>query len=63
MSRKIKLCLIGNSSVGKSSIVLQLLDKTFNPDLKTTLGLDYRWETKTINKERVTVEIWDTSGQ
>lgn len=37
----IKICFIGNSGVGKTSMILRFFDNKFNHNL-TTLGIDYR---------------------
>ena len=63
MGKKIKTCLIGDSSVGKTSIVLRLTDKTYKPTVNSTVSVDFRCDSKTINGEQISVEIWDTSGQ
>lgn len=39
--RMIKLLLIGNSGVGKSSILLQYSDKKFVHNYYNTIGVDY----------------------
>jgi small GTP-binding protein len=62
MGKKIKLCLLGNSGCGKSSIILRIIEKSFK-QLPSTVGIDFKSEKKKINNEEVNVEIWDTSGQ
>ncbi|CED84213.1 ras-domain-containing protein [Phaffia rhodozyma] len=61
----LKLLLIGNSSVGKSSLLLRFTDDDFlNEDETTaTIGVDFR--VKSIESEGVKykLSIWDTAGQ
>lgn len=40
--KKIKLLTLGNSSVGKSSIVLRFSDNDFSTAYTVTLGVDYK---------------------
>ncbi len=63
MGKKIKTCLIGDSSVGKTSILLRVIDGCFKEDTKSTVGADYKSEVRKIEGEEILVELWDTSGQ
>ena len=38
-----KLVIIGNSAVGKSSILLRFTEDTFTDDYLTTIGVDFRF--------------------
>jgi small GTP-binding protein len=58
-----KLLLIGDSGVGKSSILVQFTDDTFVEDMGTTIGVDFKVKYVTVNKKRVKLTIWDTAGQ
>ena len=42
MGKKIKTCLIGDSSVGKTSIALRLTEKIFKPVLNSTVSIDFK---------------------
>lgn len=42
MGKKIKTCLIGDSSVGKTSILLRVIDGCFKDNNATTIGADYK---------------------
>ncbi|KAG8874309.1 Insulin-like growth factor 2 mRNA-binding protein 3 [Tulasnella sp. 332] len=60
---KIKLLLIGNSSVGKSSLLLRFAEETFlEGGVSPTLGVDIRWSRMEVNDVRVELSIWDTAG-
>lgn len=63
MGKKIKTCLIGDSSVGKTSILLRIIDGCFKENNPSTIGADYKNEVRQIEGENVSVELWDTSGQ
>ncbi|KAJ5070920.1 small rab-related gtpase [Anaeramoeba ignava] len=60
-SKTLKILIIGNSLVGKSSLLLRFCDNQFNEDLGTTIGVDFRFATVKINDEVVKLQIWDTA--
>ncbi|XP_033925908.1 ras-related protein Rab-18-B-like [Melopsittacus undulatus] len=59
----LKLLLIGDSAVGKSSLLLRFADGTFEPSLKPTIGVDFRVKKMVIDGRAVQLAIWDTAGQ
>lgn len=58
-----KLVIIGNSGVGKSSLLLRFADDTFSDSYLTTIGVDFRFRTLNIDGKNVKLQIWDTAGQ
>jgi len=58
-----KLLIIGDSGVGKSSILLRFADDMFSGSYITTIGVDFKIRTITVNDEKVKLQIWDTAGQ
>eukprot|EP00698_Gefionella_okellyi_P016711 TRINITY_DN479_c0_g1_i2.p1 TRINITY_DN479_c0_g1~~TRINITY_DN479_c0_g1_i2.p1 ORF type:complete len:201 (+),score=13.06 TRINITY_DN479_c0_g1_i2:43-645(+) len=58
-----KLLLVGDSAVGKSSLVLRFVDDTFEEDTAATIGLDFKVTFLKLQKKRVKLTIWDTGGQ
>jgi len=58
-----KVVLTGELGVGKSSIALQYLEKTFTGDDVATIGAEFRYKTIEAAKKRVKLQIWDTAGQ
>lgn len=59
----IKLLLIGNSNVGKSSLALRFSDDIYVPNYTATIGIDFRIRTVDINNKKYKLQIWDTAGQ
>ncbi|KAJ5068119.1 ras and ef-hand domain-containing protein [Anaeramoeba ignava] len=59
----LKVLIIGNSLVGKSCILLRFCDNEFVEDIGTTIGVDFRFASLTIQEEPVKLQIWDTAGQ
>lgn len=58
-----KLLIIGDSDVGKSSLLLRFADNTFSGSYITTIGVDFKIRTVEVDGERVKLQIWDTAGQ
>ncbi|KAG2184199.1 hypothetical protein INT44_009214 [Umbelopsis vinacea] len=61
----LKLLLIGNSSVGKSSLLLRFTDDTFLPqdEVSATIGVDFKVSMMEVDGKRYKLTIWDTAGQ
>ena len=57
-----KTILVGNSGVGKTSIIARYLGK-FNPKEKTTIGASFTNKLEVVNDKKILFEIWDTAGQ
>lgn len=57
-----KLLLIGDSGVGKSSLLLRFTSDSFD-DLSPTIGVDFKLKLMTIGGKRLKLTIWDTAGQ
>ena len=61
-----KLLVIGDSNVGKSSILSRFVDDTFTEDSREyscTIGVDFFSKIVNINGKKVYLVIWDTAGQ
>ncbi|KAH9317312.1 hypothetical protein KI387_019081, partial [Taxus chinensis] len=57
-----KLLLIGDSGVGKSSLLLRFTSDSFD-DLTPTIGVDFKLKFMTVGGKRIKLTIWDTAGQ
>ncbi|XP_050428729.1 ras-related protein Rab-35 [Adelges cooleyi] len=58
-----KLLIIGDSGVGKSSLLVRFADNTFSGSYITTIGVDFKIRTVVVDGEKVKLQIWDTAGQ
>ena len=59
----IKITLIGNSGVGKTSIINQYIEQTFDEANAATIGANYSEKVITKNNKEYELNIWDTAGQ
>ncbi|CAF0918170.1 unnamed protein product [Rotaria sordida] len=58
-----KILIIGESSVGKSSLMTRFVDDTFQSAFVSTIGVDFKVRTLMIDNYPCKVQIWDTAGQ
>ncbi|TNN12605.1 Ras-related protein [Schistosoma japonicum] len=59
-----KLLLIGDSCVGKTSLLIRFKDGIFlKGSYISTVGIDYKTKTVKANDQLVRLQIWDTAGQ
>ena len=58
-----KVSLIGDSSTGKTSILLRFIDDYFSEDTKSTIGVDFKLVSLELEpKVYAKMQIWDTCG-
>lgn len=58
-----KLLLIGDSGVGKTSILFKFSEDTFSPAFISTIGIDFKIRTIQVDGKRIKLQVWDTAGQ
>ncbi|XP_022352954.1 ras-related protein Rab-5B-like isoform X2 [Enhydra lutris kenyoni] len=58
-----KLVLLGESAVGKSSLVLRFVKGQFNEYQESTIGVAFLTQSVCLEDTTVKFEIWDTAGQ
>ena len=59
----IKVTLIGESSVGKTSIINRYTKESFSQELDSTLGANYPQKKITRHGKKIRLDLWDTAGQ
>ena len=58
-----KICLLGDGGVGKTSLVYRFIENRFSTDFKSTLGVNLLKRKVSIDDNTVSVQIWDLGGQ
>jgi len=61
--KTIQLLVIGDSSVGKTSLITRYTNGTFKEEYLATVGLDYYSKVEAINNQTINIKLWDTAGQ
>ena len=59
----IKLMLLGDSTVGKTSILKRYSKNQFNPNYISSIGVDFETKYIKVGKKTINLQIWDTAGQ
>ncbi|KAG0014373.1 hypothetical protein BGZ82_001784 [Podila clonocystis] len=59
----LKVIILGESGVGKTSLMNQYVNKKFSNQYKATIGADFLTKEVPIDDRLVTMQIWDTAGQ
>ena len=60
---QIKVTLIGESSVGKTSIINRYTRDAFTQELESTLGANYSQKKIERHGKKIRLDLWDTAGQ
>jgi GTPase SAR1 family protein len=58
-----KMVLLGESAVGKSSLVLRFVRGQFHEYQESTIGAAFLTQTVSVDDTTVKLELWDTAGQ
>jgi len=59
----LKVIILGDSGVGKTSLMNQYVNQKFSTQYKATIGADFLTKEVVIDDRVVTMQIWDTAGQ
>lgn len=63
IEEKIKLLILGDSGVGKSSLMMRFTNESYTDHMMGTTGIDMRVKDLYIENKHIKVNIWDTAGQ
>lgn len=61
--KKYKLVLLGEQSVGKTSIITRFMYDSFDTHYQATVGIDFLSKTIYLQDKTVRLQLWDTAGQ
>lgn len=59
----VKLLMLGDSAVGKTSLIMRFCEDKFDSKFVTSLGVDFTWKEVVRNQRKLMVQVWDTAGQ
>lgn len=59
---KVKIVIIGEAGVGKTSLMSKFVFDRFDDQLESTIGCDIQIKSMTIEGHEVDVQLWDTAG-
>ena len=59
----LKYLVIGDSGVGKTSMLVRYCEDSFQTDYLSTIGVDFKIKRVELDGSSVTLNIWDTAGQ
>lgn len=59
----VRLLMVGDSSCGKTSLVLRFDQNVFSTKFVTTIGVDYRDKMVQVQNVPMRLQLWDTAGQ
>ncbi|KAI8099814.1 ras-like GTP-binding protein RYL2 [Halteromyces radiatus] len=58
-----KVVILGKTGVGKTSIAIRYIQRTFSPNGTSTIGASFMTKKLIVDQCRVRLQIWDTAGQ
>ena len=61
--REVKVVLLGDTGVGKSSLVLRFVTNNFKPYSESTIGASFMSKVIMVHGKPIKFQIWDTAGQ
>ncbi|KJE97098.1 sid3 [Capsaspora owczarzaki ATCC 30864] len=59
----VKVGMVGDSQIGKTSLMVKYVEGTFDEDYIQTLGVNFMEKTICIRNTEITFSIWDLGGQ
>ena len=61
--KQYKVLVIGDSNVGKTSIIKRYAHGTFTKQYRATVGVDFALKILNVGEETVRLQLWDIAGQ
>ena len=63
IDKYVKVCFVGSSMVGKTSLIKRMLGNEFFQETVTTIGYDFSFCDRTVDELLVRYQLWDSAGQ
>lgn len=60
---QLKVIVLGDSGVGKTSILNRFVRQEFSQSYRATVGADFLFKELTIDNKELSLQLWDTAGQ
>lgn len=57
------MVIIGDTAVGKTNILLRYVNEEYKMTHITTIGVDFKIKTVSVDGVKIKMQIWDTAGQ
>jgi Ras-related protein Rab-1A len=61
--KSVKVLMVGNSAVGKTSIMVRYLDDFYVENFLPTVGIDFKTKVVGYSGQNLKLNLWDTAGQ
>ena len=62
-AKALKIVVLGDTGVGKTTLINRYVNDEFRADFKATIGADFSSKTMEVDGQQVILQIWDTAGQ
>eukprot|EP01083_Nonionella_stella_P272006 922148_1 len=59
----LKLLLVGDTGVGKTCLLMSFTSEEYDPDTRSTIGVDLKVKIVHVRGKKIKLTIWDTAGQ
>eukprot|EP01084_Bolivina_argentea_P200596 343016_1 len=59
----LKLLLVGDTGVGKTCVLMSFTSEEYDPDTRSTIGVDLKVKIVHVRGKKIKLTIWDTAGQ
>lgn len=60
---QLKVIVLGDSGVGKTSILNRFVKQEFSQSYRATVGADFLFKELTVDNKELSLQLWDTAGQ
>ena len=63
IDKYVKVCFVGSSTTGKTSLIKRLMGNQFFQETVTTIGYDFSFQDRIVDKLQIRYQLWDSAGQ